>query len=86
MPESPTWLLNQGRTKDAIKVLNFIGRLNGVTTQLSPSTLFKEAKQAPNDDVMKATLSNKECQIETSVYINPENITYKEFSDFAIAE
>ena len=42
LPESPIWLLNQGRTKDAIQVLNYIGRFNGVKTQLPETTLFKE--------------------------------------------
>ena len=30
LPESPIWLINNGRTKDAIEVLNKIGKWNGV--------------------------------------------------------
>jgi len=30
LPESPIWLLNKGRTGDAIDALNKIGRINGV--------------------------------------------------------
>ena len=30
LPESPMWLLNKGRTGDAIAALNRIGRYNGV--------------------------------------------------------
>ena len=44
IPESPIWLLNHGRTKDAIQMLNYIGRFNGVKTQLPDTTIFREAQ------------------------------------------
>ena len=50
LPESPIWLLNQGRTKDAIKALNYIGRFNGVKTQLTTPTLFMETQQQSQAD------------------------------------
>ena len=31
LPESPIWLLNKGRTADAIVALNEIGKINGVS-------------------------------------------------------
>ena len=31
LPESPIWLLNTGRTADAIEALNAIGKINGVS-------------------------------------------------------
>ena len=30
IPESPSWLLINGRTQEAIAVFNYIGRFNGV--------------------------------------------------------
>ena len=46
LPESPIWLLNQGRAKDAIDVLNYIGKWNGVSERIDYSVIFQEAAGA----------------------------------------
>ena len=41
--ESPKWLLLQGRTEEAIVVLNYIAWFNGVESRIAPETKFIEA-------------------------------------------
>ena len=43
LTESPIWLLNVGRTKDAIDALNKIGRFNGVKSKIPKDAIFNEA-------------------------------------------
>jgi len=45
LPESPIWLLNKGRTADAIAALNKIGRYNGVEKQIPADAVFLETKE-----------------------------------------
>lgn len=45
LTESPIWLLNMGRTRDAIDALNKIGRFNGVKNQIPIDSVFNEARQ-----------------------------------------
>ena len=40
LPESPIWLINQGKTKEAVDVLNYIGKWNGVSKLLDDSVIF----------------------------------------------
>ena len=48
LPESPIWLLNQGRNQDAIDALNSIGRMNGVKRQIPKNAIFLESRQVIN--------------------------------------
>ena len=41
-PESPRWHLVNGRTSEAIKVLNEIARINGVEERIPSDTIFVE--------------------------------------------
>ena len=43
IPESPRWLLLQGRDAEAIQVLNYIGRINRSPNRINPDTQFIEA-------------------------------------------
>ena len=47
-PESPKWLLLQGRTPEAIKVLNYIAVINRSKNRISADTEFVEAAIAQN--------------------------------------
>ena len=47
LPESPNWLLANGRVQEAIDAFNYIGRVNGVKKVIPPVTHFHEA-QEPN--------------------------------------
>ena len=49
LPESPIWLINQGRTKEAVDTLNYIGKWNGVTKRLDHSVIFQEAPDNPEN-------------------------------------
>ena len=40
--ETPKWLLYQGRTKDAIRILNYIAWFNGVDYRVPKNTCFVE--------------------------------------------
>ena len=40
LPESPSWLLAKGRVSEAVDVLNFMGRTNGVHKRIPYSALF----------------------------------------------
>jgi len=42
LPESPIWLLNTGKTSDAIAALNKIGKFNGVGKQIPADAIFSE--------------------------------------------
>jgi hypothetical protein len=44
VPESPQWLLFQGRREDAIKAFNWIGKINGSKTPISDDAVFLESK------------------------------------------
>ena len=41
-PESPRWLLVNGRTKDAIEVLNYMARCNGNSQRIPNDAQFVE--------------------------------------------
>jgi hypothetical protein len=43
VPESPKWLLINGRREDAIKALNWIGKINGSKTPISDDAVFVES-------------------------------------------
>lgn len=47
-PDSPKWLLLQGRTKEAIDALNYIAWFNRSPNRISPDTMFIEAAIAGN--------------------------------------
>ena len=47
-PESPKWLLLQGKTKEAINVLNKIAMFNRSKERISPNTKFVEAMISDN--------------------------------------
>ena len=40
LPESPEWLLLNGRTKEAIAAFNLIGRVNGVKKRIPETAVF----------------------------------------------
>ena len=44
LPESPGWLLAQGRTQEAIAVFNLIGRVNGVNRKIPDYAIFTESE------------------------------------------
>lgn len=46
VPESPKWLLLQGRREEAIKVLNYIAWINRSKTKIAPNTQFVECAVA----------------------------------------
>lgn len=48
LPESPFWLFTHGRKRDAIDVLNYIGKLNGASHKIEYSVNFVEAKNQDN--------------------------------------
>ena len=48
VPESPIWLLNNGRTGDAIAALNSIGKFNGVGKQIPVDAIFSETMPLHN--------------------------------------
>ena len=43
MPESPSWLLSQGRVEEAIDSFNVIAKFNGVSARIPHGTTFHEA-------------------------------------------
>jgi MFS family permease len=43
LQESPIWLLNTGRTSDAIAAFNKIGKFNGVKERIPEDAIFSEA-------------------------------------------
>ena len=47
VPESPKWLLIHGKREEAIKALNWIGRINGTKTPISESATFVESDIIP---------------------------------------
>ena len=48
IPESPKWLLLQGRRTDAIKSLNYIAKVNGSAHRIAENTQFVECVIAQN--------------------------------------
>ena len=50
MPESPKWLLLQGRQEDAIRSLNFVARVNRSPSRIDQKANFVEAAIAANLD------------------------------------
>ena len=56
LPESPIWLLNQARPKDAIDVLNYIGKWNGVSERIDYSVIFQEAAATHYESVANTSV------------------------------
>ena len=50
LPESPIWLINNGQTKEAVDVFNYIGKWNGVSKRLDHAVIFQEAPERENSD------------------------------------
>ena len=49
LPESPGWLLINGRKKEAIEAFNFIGRINGAKKIIPVTAHFCEANDPDNE-------------------------------------
>ena len=43
LPESPIWLLLQGRREDAIKAFNWIAKINGSKNRIPENAFFEES-------------------------------------------
>jgi len=69
VPESPKWLLIQGKREEAIKALNWIGRINGTKTPISESATFVESDIIPTtlDQTRDANELSKVSEEESGV-------------------
>ena len=45
MTESPKWLISVGKTKEAIKIFNYIARMNKSKTRIPMNAKFKEEEE-----------------------------------------
>ena len=67
IPESPSWLLAQGRVAEAINSFNAIGKINGVKSLIPSTALFKEASSEKQTPACKALTevgdSSSDCSV-----------------------